>query len=259
MRQIVFVIFFFVLVAASIATALFEKIGVHRAIEVQETVERPPAESIPVNEPASSPSGDTPITEEEPPTNVAAINWDVPFTSQAPGGEWVEPYKEACEEASALMAVRFFLGGHFSSVQEADDLIVRYATANKETLGYAVDQTVAQVAELIALQAPELETEILENPTQDTIMEALRDGGIIVMPAAGRQLGNPYFQNPGPYYHMLVLRGFTDDGYVITNDPGTRNGEAFVYSWETILSSNHDWNPGGDIENGARRMLIVKK
>ena len=30
----------------------------------------------------------------------------------------------------------------------------------------------------------------------------------VLIPAAGRKLGNPYFHRPGPLYHMLVIKGF---------------------------------------------------
>ena len=44
----------------------------------------------------------------------------------------------------------------------------------------------------------------------------------VLLPAAGRLLRNPYFSGQGPLYHMLVVKGYTRDGKIITDDPGTR-------------------------------------
>ena len=44
-------------------------------------------------------------TEDQLPTS---YNLDVPFTSQAPFADWNETFKEACEEASALMVHYFY-------------------------------------------------------------------------------------------------------------------------------------------------------
>jgi hypothetical protein len=35
---------------------------------------------------------------------------DVPFTSQAPAGNWLEPWQNACEETSVIMVTNFFKG-----------------------------------------------------------------------------------------------------------------------------------------------------
>jgi hypothetical protein len=99
---------------------------------------------------------------------------------------------------------------------------------------------------------------VLKNPTVDQLKSALDGGALIIIPAAGQQLGNPYFQQPGPKYHMLMIRGYTVDGHAITNDPGTRRGEAYVYKWETLLNAVHDWN-GGDVENGENTVAIISR
>ena len=41
-------------------------------------------------------------------TNFTGINLAVPFSAQAPYGDWSLPYLEACEETSALPVDRFY-------------------------------------------------------------------------------------------------------------------------------------------------------
>ena len=47
----------------------------------------------------------------------------------------------------------------------------------------------------------------------------------------GRKIGNPFYPYPG--YHMLVVRGYTDN-QVITNDNGTKRGEKYPYDWNVF-------------------------
>lgn len=185
----------------------------------------------------------------------AEVNWDVPFTPQAPTGNWDPPFNEACEEASVLMVLRYFHDEPIASPSDADSAIRALAAAN-EQLGFPIDDTAAQVVELINSQDSSLDVTLLENPTVDQLKKALSDEKLIIVPAQGQELGNPYFRQPGPPYHMLVLRGYTKDGHVITNDPGTKRGEEYVYTWDKLLSAVHDWN-GGDVKNGRKVVIVI--
>jgi len=187
----------------------------------------------------------------------SGINWDVPFTPQAPFALWDQLHEEACEEASVLMVLKYFRGERIASPEDAERDIQALVKVNA-ALGFPVDDTAEQVAVLLRSEEPGLSTKILRDPTVDMLKRALSEGALIIVPAAGRELGNPYFRRPGPLYHMLVLRGYTADGYVITNDPGTKRGEQFVYRWERLMEAMHDWN-GGDVENGAKVVVVVRK
>jgi len=50
---------------------------------------------------------------------LSEINLPVPFTPQAPHANWAMPYKEACEEASALMAIRYSFGNPILQLKES--------------------------------------------------------------------------------------------------------------------------------------------
>ena len=78
------------------------------------------------------------------------------------------------------------------------------------------------------------------------IKTAIAAGHPVIIPSAGRELGNPNFTGEGPIYHNLVIRGYTADGKFITNDPGTRKGEQYVYEQSVIMNAIHDWVPAGD-------------
>lgn len=185
------------------------------------------------------------------------LNHDVPFTTQAPLGNWSLPYQEACEEASLVMAVHFLLNKGPFTTQSADSEILDLVHfVEKE--GYSIDTTAAETVEVAQKYFGEsLYSELSNEVTVENIKGVLAKGGLVIMPFAGRQLPNPHFSAPGPLYHMLVVKGYTESGF-ITNDPGTKFGSNFTYSYEALLSANHDWN-NGDVARGEKLMIILKK
>lgn len=183
-----------------------------------------------------------------------SINLAVPFTSQAPNANWDLPYQEACEEASVLMVDWYYKGVESVSVKEADQAILDLI-AFEEVQGLPIDLTVEELVRLIQDYFGYTQVEILENPSMESLKEHLVAGRPVIVPAAGRLLGNPHFRSPGPIYHMFVLRGYTQDRF-ITNDPGTRHGEAYTYLFDTIFNAMHDWN-GGEVENGAKQAVVI--
>ncbi len=187
-----------------------------------------------------------------------SINLAVPFTSQAPQGNWDEPYQEACEEASVYMVHAYFSGMEEGQIpaQTADEAILQAVEFEMGLFGFYKDTTAEKTgmfAELLYGHA----YQILTNPTVEDIQRELVQGHPVIVPAAGRLLGNPYFTPPGPLYHMLVIRGYTEDGQFIVNDPGTYRGEAFLYDFDTIMNAMHDWNDGDEITEGRKVALVL--
>lgn len=251
MKKVRFLLIVAVLaVAAYGGTEAWQRVERKMAITEQERVVTPKAEAQPTEEKAKQ------IVREPLPVN--EINWDVPFIPQAPFAVWDADHKDACEEVSALMVLQYFRGEDFDSLEQADEMLIDLVRKNEEVLGYGIDQTAQQVAELLALEEPNLRISVVADPTEASLKDALRAGFLAIVPMAGRQLGNPYFQTPGPPFHMLVLRGFTGDGYAITNDPGTKRGEEFVYTWDVFLNAIHDWTGSDDtIETGKKVVILV--
>lgn len=229
-----------------------------RVIAEQENVVLPTPEEFSVLSRSSSSSRSI-ETDSSPATTSLrpAVNWDVPFTSQAPLANWDELHQEACEEASVLMVMRYFQGKPIGTPEQAN-VDIEALVADNAALGFPVDDTAADIIVLLKDQDPSLTAELLKNPTVTDLQKVLSEGKLVIVPAAGQQLGNPYFTPPGPRYHMLVLRGYTEDGFVITNDPGTKRGKGYVYRWDVLLGAIHDWN-GGDVENGEKVVVVVSQ
>ncbi len=218
------------------------------AISFVEIVEEPLIQDSrpdPIND-----STEEPLTQDFP----SSINLAVPFTSQAPAANWDLPYQEACEEASVLMVDWYYKGVEEVSVEEADQAILDLI-AFEESHGFPIDLTSEELAKLIQDYFGYTQVEVLENPSEELLKEHLAVGHPVIVPAAGRLLGNPYFRSPGPIYHMFVLRGYTQDLF-ITNDPGTRHGEAYTYPFDTVYNAMHDWN-GGEVETGVKQAIVI--
>lgn len=186
-----------------------------------------------------------------------SIRIEVPFMSQAPHGNWDMPYQEACEEAS-LILVHHYLQSQPITADQMDAEILDMVKIQNEEFGYSADITMAELAE-VARQKYGYSAELFEDFMVDDMKRLLAQGHPIIVPLAGRRLGNPYYSGEGPWYHVLVITGYDSKNF-ITNDVGTRHGAGYKYPYERIYQNIHDWNMAKeDIENGKRVMLVVKK
>ncbi len=229
---------------------LGERAERQRLIQAQENVVVPEAQPKLPEKPAARRAS-------RPPGDIQEVNWDVPFTSQAPLINWDAAHQEACEETSVLMVLRYFQEKPILSPDDAEQAIQALLRKTEE-LGFPIDLTAQQVAALLSSENKDrkLTISMVANPTEASIKKSLNQGMLVIVPAAGRKLNNPYFQTPGPIYHMLVIRGYTKDGFAITNDPGTKRGKEYPYPWTTLIDAIHDWN-GGDVENGEKVAIVV--
>ncbi len=189
------------------------------------------------------------------------INHYLPFTSQAPLGEWDSLHEEACEEASLLMAHYFIKGDKLILSREAEDDLQKLIYFTKEVYPKKEDININELKEVAKQYYKYDNFEIITNPTIFKIEEVLSNNSIIIAPMAGRILNNPYFKNPGPLYHMLIISGFDKEKNIfITQDPGTKRGKDFTYSVDTLMDALHDF-PGKkeQINKGEKKILVIPK
>lgn len=180
---------------------------------------------------------------------------DVPFTDQAPTGKWDR--NEDCEETSIVMA-RAYLTGDTSDIvppAEAQESITALKQWEAANIGYNAN-TGAYATSHMAEGAFSLKVDQIKDYTADDLKQALVDHHVILLPINARLLGNPTYAESGPLYHMIVVRGYTTDGFVV-NDPGTVNGDANIYSFDTLHNAAADWNQQAKILDPTIKIALI--
>lgn len=195
------------------------------------------------------------------------VNLKVPFISQAPLYNWNDLHNEACEEASVLNVI-LYLDKKTMDSNQADQELIKMVDWQMQNFGGHYDLPVAKVKELIKGYYNR-DSEISYDVSIDSIKQELANGHPVIIPAAGRDLGNPNFKTPGPVYHMLVIRGYDDKKQeFITNDVGTRKGDGYRYKYQKLFDAIHDmpsWQQDKNILDanpemifqGRKAMLII--
>lgn len=220
------------------------------AEDLPEAVENPQA----VNETPSIPEIEE-EAEPQPAPLPETYNLKVPFTTQAPHANWELPYQEACEEASALIVHHYWAKTQIASPEQADEELLEIVAFENQLFGYYEDTTAEETAQLIR-EMWKYEVDVIADPTVEMIKREVANGFPVIIPAYGKALDNPNFRSGGPLYHMLVVKGYTAERF-ITNDPGTRKGADFTYTYENLMNAIHDWN-GGDVPSGDKVMIVVR-
>lgn len=196
-----------------------------------------------------------------PPSQTTDIK--VPFTAQAPAGDWKDQrQQDGCEEASALMAVRWAKGKPLAK-DEALQAILGSSDYTLKKYGEYRDITAADTVEWIIKDYFGYPNAALKKDiTVDDIIAELNRGNLILTPMDGQMLHNPNFTPPGPPRHMLLIRGYDPKRQVfITNDPGTRKGEGYEYSAKVLFEAIRDYPTGyhEPISKIEKNMIVVWK
>jgi len=178
---------------------------------------------------------------QDPEQNSLPKKFDIPMTfySQAPYGNWKQPWQDACEEASLLLVANFYNEYNWTRAQFKDKILELVKWEN-ETFGDYKDNNTQQITQALK-DLFGLSSVIHENPTFEDIQKILVQNHPIIIPLAGKKIGNPFYKNGGPNYHVIVIKGYKANQKVITEDVGTSFGKDYVYSWKTLENANHDY------------------
>lgn len=181
----------------------------------------------------------------------------VPFTVQAPFAKWDAYHEEACEEASLIM-LKYYVDKKNLTPDIAEKEIQKMIAYEIKNYGDYKDSDAQQIVQLAHDFYGLDNLKIVYDFSKEDLKKYLNLGNPIIVPAAGRLLGNPNFKAPGPLYHNLVLVGY-DGETIITNDPGTRKGEGYVYDLDILYNAIHDF-PGelSQIEQGRKAMIVLE-
>jgi hypothetical protein len=263
-KRLIIAALFFAFAGAFAGAAFMFRVAIREAVAARlKPVLPPPQPYRPVasatpTEPVPPPKATASNVKRQTSNVIHEVNLAVPFTSQAPYANWELPYQEACEEASLIMLDAFMKGETSLARDEADRRILALVEWQKTRFGYYEDTTAEETAAIAREYYGYAEARALPLKALSDALAQVEKGNAVIVPAAGRLLKNPYFRGQGPLYHMLVIKGVTKDGKIITNDPGTRRGADFLYDPETLWNAIHDWN-GGDVAHGAKLMIAVGK
>jgi hypothetical protein len=186
----------------------------------------------------------------------------IPFTSQAPFGDWADMRQEAgCEEASLLMVIHWITGNKLTADIVLKEILAMSAYETKN-FGEYRDTSLADTLKLFNEYFGYNNASVKYDITVNDIKNAIDNNEAVIVPVNGQILDNPYFTPPGPPIHQLVIIGYDDASKeFITNEPGTRHGANFRYSYSNMLSAIGDYLTGFHESIAVRRkgMLVISQ
>lgn len=178
-----------------------------------------------------------------------------PFQSQAPLGNWDALHEEACEEASIILVYYYLNNKTLTSTEMDQQILAMVALEEKD--GKTQQNLSVENALSLAKQFYNLGGAVTKNATITDLKREISLGHPVLIPSAGRLLGNPNFKSPGPIYHMVVAIGY-DQNNIIVQDVGTRNGEHYTYNQKIFDNAWHDWAGSPEnIADGEKNLLIL--
>lgn len=185
----------------------------------------------------------------------SSVILQVPFTPQAPTDNWSR--NEDCEETSITMANAFLSGTTENEVpsDEAQKAIDNLKIWEQANLGYNAN-TGSEATTKLAEGAFAMKVKQLKNFSEQDLKEALSDHHPILLPINARLLGNPKYFDNGLLYHMIVIRGYTEKGFIV-NDPGTNEGNGNVYSFNVLKNAASDWDQVSKQMNPNQKIALV--
>ncbi|PIR74370.1 MAG: hypothetical protein COU35_02890 [Candidatus Magasanikbacteria bacterium CG10_big_fil_rev_8_21_14_0_10_47_10] len=188
---------------------------------------------------------------------VSAATLPVPFTSQAPRGAWTQPWQDACEEATIVMIDAYY-AGQMLSVDSSEKRLLNVFNIKNAKFGSSLDENAQKISDIINAYYP-WEAYVVDSPSLDQIKREIDTGHPVIVPVYGRALYNPHFRASGPVYHTVVISGYDDTSQTfIAQEPGTRYGLDYHYSYDTIMNAMHDYVPG-DTANGSPRAIFTRR
>jgi uncharacterized protein YvpB len=209
---------------------------------------------VPIDLNAAAPS-------DQPPVNLpAAVSLPVPFTPQAPLGDWAT-HQHTCEEASLTMVDRYLHGDHSGSLIDGQ-------TANAEINQItqwkpAQDLTTEQVGE-VAQKYMGWAYKVMD-ATRLNMKGQLALGRPLIVGVRTHGLGNPNYPGYSSHYeqpgwsvsHYLVVTGYDDTDHYILNDPGLTRGHGYHITYDQLMHAIDDVDQAYPALNMGRVFVVL--
>ncbi len=188
-----------------------------------------------------------------------AKNLPVPFSSQAPAGNWAEPWQNACEETSIIMIDNFYSGDTVTKTEAAKEILTIFTIKNKD-LGVSKDESMEKIANLINLAKLNWQAHVVVDPTLEQIKQEIVAHRPIIAPVYAPDLDNTPYPGEGPKYHVMVISGYDDAKQeFIVQDPGSSKGKDNHYTYADFYDAIHDYLNTKDYRQGRKAVLFTEK
>jgi hypothetical protein len=198
---------------------------------------------------------------DQPPVNLpVAVSLPVPFTPQAPLGNWADR-QHTCEEASLVMVDRYLHGDHSGTLIDAHtaDSAINQVTTWKP----AQDLTTQQVGE-VAQKYMGWAYKVLP-ATRLNMKQQLALGRPLIVGVRTHGLGNPNYPGYSSHYeqtgwsvsHYLVVAGYDDKDTYILNDPGLTRGHGYHIGYDQLMHAIDDLDQAYPDLNMGRVFVVL--
>src|SRR6266550_6743473 len=205
-------------------------------------------------------SGDGPTRGASPASLPVAVSLPVPFTPQAPLGNWAAK-QHTCEEASMVMVDRYLHGDHSGSLidPQTADAAINQITAWKP----AQDLTSLQIGQ-VAQKYMGWAYKILPSERLN-MKQQLALGRPLIFGVRTHGLGNPnypgyrdHYENPAySVSHYLVVVGYDQSDTYILNDPGLTRGHGYHITYDQLMHAVDDLDQAYPDLNMGRIILVL--
>lgn len=187
----------------------------------------------------------------------------IPFVIQDPQEKWIDPrLKFACEEALMLMTWHWIKSEQLQTKNSNKEKILDLIKWQEENYGEYLDTSINDTALRFAQYFNYNQVQIKQDLSLNEIKQLLDSDQVIWLPVDGRQLSNPHFKAPGPYHHLILIKGYDDKTEeFITNDPGTSFGEDWRYDYREIMLAWRDYPTGLNktAKNYTKKLIVISR
>jgi len=198
---------------------------------------------------------------DQPPVNLpAAVILPVPFTDQAPLGNWAAK-QHTCEEASLVMVDRYLRGDHSGGQIDPHtaDAAINQITGWKP----AEDMTTLQIGQLAQTYLG-WAYKVLPSD-QLNMKQQLALGRPLIVGVRTHGLGNPTYPGYSSHYeqpgwsvsHYLVVVGYDTSGNYILNDPGLTKGHGYHITYDQLMHAVDDLDQAYPQLNMGRVFVVL--
>lgn len=186
---------------------------------------------------------------------------NVPFTSQAPLGEWNDRRQlDGCEETSIKMAM-MWVYGNAAPPEEVRRDIINMSELEKVVFGSFEDTSAADTASLFKSFYNYDKVSVAYGITTTDIKVQLAAGHLVLIPLNTRSLKNKIYRR-GPVRHTVVVVGYDNQRKeMIINDPFFAHGANVHVKESELQKALGDYKTGMHLPAGSRAkaMIVVSK